>query len=232
VQAAAAVGELLAHRDEPRLVLHELAAGALERLLLAGAALLEGQLQLPGGAELLVEALAGLLQGPGVGEQLVALGADAGQARLEVGLLAGEVLQVALAAGQPRERADQQRALGVEALDGELLLLGQRGSSSRTGDEAAVVVGGQPVERAALRLQRLALGAERRAGRGDLRQLALASANALAEGLQLAPPGLEVGRPDLGLVVGLCGPSRPARAAPARRRRAWRGSPRSPPRRR
>src|SRR6185312_420771 len=51
VQAAALLRELLAQRDEPRLVLHERRARLGERGLLEATALLEAELHLPRGAE-------------------------------------------------------------------------------------------------------------------------------------------------------------------------------------
>src|SRR5690606_32597361 len=108
VEPRAAIDQLLAQRDELRLVLHELAAAPLQRLLLAGAARLEVELELAAVAQLLHVLLAETLELARPRLQFVALGLDALDALLEVGLLANQVLQVALARRHARERGHQR----------------------------------------------------------------------------------------------------------------------------
>jgi hypothetical protein len=160
LEPGAAVGELLAQRDEAGLVLDELGAGAVEQPLLCAALLLEVELQLPGLPQLLDVGRSGAVERGGPGSQVVDLGADAPEAGLEVGALPLDLGERAAARRGPAVRIGALGASGLRLGDERPFLPGDGAQRPLEVGEPGLVGSGEARQLVALPEEGVPLGGQ------------------------------------------------------------------------
>jgi hypothetical protein len=182
----ALVAELLAQRDELRLVLDELGAGPLERLLLRAALRLQPQLQLAGLAELLDVLRAGSVEVGAAAGDVAGLAAVPGQARAEVRPLPLHLGELAAVAGRPPERRARLGARRLHLTEQRTRLAGEVADLRVGLGEARLVGAAQRAQLLTLPFEPVALGGERLRLRLERLHLRRLDPGALADLLQLA----------------------------------------------